>query len=213
MRDWRSWFEFGRTLPLAPGVHAPSRFSALLAAALQDCGDRTVIDAGCGAGLITIAALRAGARHVIAIDSDPAAVELTRRNVAETLGVQPVEVLRLDFRELDELDADLLAVNPPQRPASTLEAVEPDQRHLHVGGGADGLDTLRLVLRHTRAATVRTTAADTLPIRSVPAVSRRRVLTATLPMHRAWHPLTGPEAPVSVWELRRTPVSTAGSRP
>jgi hypothetical protein len=45
----------------------------------------------------------------------------------------------------------LLVVNPPRRPASILEAVEPDQRHLHEGGGPDGLETLRLVLGLTGA--------------------------------------------------------------
>ncbi|MFG1925238.1 50S ribosomal protein L11 methyltransferase [Cryptosporangium sp. NPDC048952] len=204
MSNWQSWFTLGAALPLAPGVHAPSRFSALLAATLGDCAGRTVIDAGCGAGLITIAALRAGAEHVVAIDADPAAVELTRDNVARTTGdVSPtrLEALQLDFRELARFDADLLAVNPPQRPESILQAVEPDQRHLHEGGGPDGLDTLRLVLKHTTAAIVRTTAADVLPIHTVEVRTPRRVLTATLPMHLAWHPLTGPEAPVSVWDL------------
>ncbi|MCO8276788.1 50S ribosomal protein L11 methyltransferase [Actinoplanes sp. TRM 88003] len=205
MSDWRSWFAFGSVLPLAPGVHAPSRFSALLAAALDDCAGRTVIDAGCGAGLITIAALRAGADRVVAIDIDPVAVELTRANVARTIGgvsSARLQTRQLDFRELSRIDADLLAVNPPQRPQSILKSVEPDQRHLHEGGGPDGLDTLRLVLDHTAAAVVRTTAADILPSHNLEGRTCRRVLTATLPMHRAWHPLTGPAAPVSVWDLR-----------
>jgi methylase of polypeptide subunit release factors len=208
MSDWHSWFVLGASLPVAPGVHAPSRFSALLAAAMGDCVGGTVVDAGCGAGLITIAALRAGADHVLAIDADPAAVELTRANVARTIAdLSPARLTarQLDFRELARFDADLLAVNPPQRPASILESVEPDQRHLHEGGGPDGLDTLRLILRHTTAATVRTTAADVLPIHKVEGRTRRRVLTATVPMHPAWHRLTGPQAPVSVWDLRAIP--------
>ncbi len=81
--------------------------------------------------------------------------------------------------------------------------VEPDQRHLHEGGGPDGLDTLRLILSHTTAATVRTTAADILPIHQVEGRTCRRVLTATVSMHPAWHTLTGPQAPVSVWDLAR----------
>ncbi|MEV4348759.1 hypothetical protein AB0J83_30245 [Actinoplanes sp. NPDC049596] len=109
---------------------------------------------------------------------------------------------QLDFRELAGFDADLLAVNPPQRPASILECAEPDHRHLHEGGGPDGLDTLRLVLKHTTATTVRTTAAGILPIHTVEGRTRRLVLTATVPMHRAWHPLTGPQAPVNVWDLQ-----------
>jgi hypothetical protein len=40
-----------------------------------------------------------------------------------------------------------------------------------------------------------------LPIRTLDGMTRHRVLTATIPMHPAWHPLTGPAAPVSVWDL------------
>ncbi|HHH82330.1 MAG TPA: 50S ribosomal protein L11 methyltransferase [Chloroflexi bacterium] len=39
-----------------------------------------VADLGCGSGILSIAALRLGARHVLALDIDPAAVQATREN-------------------------------------------------------------------------------------------------------------------------------------
>ncbi len=67
-----------------------------------------------------------------------------------------------DWRQLGPMAADLLAVNPPQRPTALMPDVPHDQRHLHDGGGADGLDGIRLVLAHTTATRVRTTAAAPL---------------------------------------------------
>ena len=45
-----------------------------------------VIDLGCGSGILSIAALKLGAGHVLAVDVDPAAVKNTREN-AELNGV------------------------------------------------------------------------------------------------------------------------------
>ncbi len=49
--------------------------------------DRTVVDLGTGSGVAAIAAARAGAAHVIGVDVDPTALEVTRANAAEN-GVQ-----------------------------------------------------------------------------------------------------------------------------
>jgi len=42
---------------------------------------RSVLDIGCGSGILTIAALRLGAARALAIDIDPAAVDTARRNI------------------------------------------------------------------------------------------------------------------------------------
>jgi SAM-dependent methyltransferase len=211
--DWRGWLDIAGAFAVAPGVHQPSAFSALLASTLSDVAERTVVDAGSGAGLISLAALRYGARHVVAVDSDAAALAVTAENV-ERLGGSAararLSLWQTDFAELGTVRADVLAVNPPQRPVGVLDGVEPGQRHLHVGGGADGLQTVRLVLRHARCAELRTTAAAVLPVTAESLGSTElgwsppRVLAeATLPMHPSWQPLTGsPEALVNVWSLR-----------
>ncbi len=58
-----------------------------------DLAGRTVIDFGCGSGVLGVAALKLGAAHVIAIDHDPQALLATRSNaeqngVADRLSVQ-----------------------------------------------------------------------------------------------------------------------------
>lgn len=204
--SWTAWYVFGLGLTTSPDVHRPSEFSALLASTLSDVWGRSVLDAGSGAGLITIAALSAGARHVIALDRDADALRDTASNVERLLGASARERLSLwqaDFTQLDVLDADVLAVNPPQRPTELLVDVEPEYLHLHEGGGRDGLDGLRLVLAHARCHEVRSTAADVLPLsalRSTP----RHLTTATLPLHPAWRPLVGgDDGKVSVWAFDR----------
>jgi ribosomal protein L11 methyltransferase len=57
---------------------------------------RTLIDYGCGSGILGIAALKLGAAHVVAVDLDPQALLSTRENarrneVAEQIIVQGIE--------------------------------------------------------------------------------------------------------------------------
>ena len=48
-----------------------------------------VLDVGCGSGILSIAAARLGAREVVAVDTDPVAVEATKKN-AETNALRSV---------------------------------------------------------------------------------------------------------------------------
>ncbi|MGH8881801.1 MAG: methyltransferase, partial [Stackebrandtia sp.] len=167
MADIEPWTALGSKLEVSTGVHRPSTFSAFLAATMADSDGQTVVDAGCGAGLVTMAALAAGARHVVAQDYDAAALADTVRNVEEHLGGGARARLSLwesDWRQLAVMHADVLVVNPPQRPAAVLPDVPAEERHLHEGGGADGLDGIRLVLEHAGTTRVRTTAAAVLDI-------------------------------------------------
>ena len=45
-----------------------------------DLTDKTVVDYGCGSGILAIAALKLGARHALAVDHDPQALEASRDN-------------------------------------------------------------------------------------------------------------------------------------
>jgi ribosomal protein L11 methyltransferase len=70
-------------------------------------GNEEVIDYGCGSGILAIAALKLGAKRVIAIDNDPQALQATRANAErnhidstriitqtpESLVVKPVNIL------------------------------------------------------------------------------------------------------------------------
>ncbi|MBK5929109.1 50S ribosomal protein L11 methyltransferase [Halochromatium salexigens] len=70
---------------------------------------RTLIDVGCGSGILAIAALKLGAARAIAIDHDPQALEATLENatvnaVADRLSVHPPE-------QMPQEAADLLVAN------------------------------------------------------------------------------------------------------
>ncbi|MEV0200660.1 50S ribosomal protein L11 methyltransferase [Nonomuraea sp. NPDC050691] len=204
------WAAVGRKLEAGPGVHRPSTFSAFLASTMHDTRAQVVVDAGCGAGLVTVAALAAGARHVIAQDYDAAALADTARNVVDLLGHEARERLTLweaDWRLLAPMSADLLAVNPPQRPAVLLPDVPADQRHLHDGGGEDGLDALRLILAHSSAQRVRTTAAAVLDPTALqdPNWTEPRLLAdIELPFDPAWRSLVPDlRGRVNIWEFTR----------
>jgi ribosomal protein L11 methyltransferase len=74
---------------------------------LQDEDPGSVLDVGCGSGVLSIAAAKLGFAPVVAVDFDPQAVEATARNAADN-GVD-VRVAGADLRE-DELPAADLAL-------------------------------------------------------------------------------------------------------
>ena len=66
-------------LAFGTGTH-PTTFLCLEWLDKQDLGGKTVIDFGCGSGILGIAALLLGAERVIAIDIDPQALTATKDN-------------------------------------------------------------------------------------------------------------------------------------
>jgi len=75
--------------------------------------DKTVLDYGCGSGILAIAALKLGAREAWAVDLDPQSLVVTRENaerngVAERLRIVPPSALPIDIT-VDFLVANILA--------------------------------------------------------------------------------------------------------
>lgn len=66
--------------------------------ALPEAARAPVLELGCGAGLVAVAAALAGAR-VLAADCEPLALALTRRNAKRNGVAERVETLRVDWRE------------------------------------------------------------------------------------------------------------------
>jgi methylase of polypeptide subunit release factors len=87
------------TLQLGPGVFSPTHTSRMLADALEVGPADTVVDVGCGSGVLAIVAARLGAGRVIGCDLSARAVEAARHN-ARRLGLDGV----CEFREGDLLD-------------------------------------------------------------------------------------------------------------
>ncbi|MBA1146843.1 50S ribosomal protein L11 methyltransferase [Ectothiorhodospiraceae bacterium WFHF3C12] len=71
---------------------------------------RTVVDYGCGSGILAIAALKLGAAHCVAVDNDPQALRATRENARRNEVGERLSVLHAD--EADTLEpADVLVAN------------------------------------------------------------------------------------------------------
>ncbi|MDD3518963.1 MAG: 50S ribosomal protein L11 methyltransferase [Chromatiales bacterium] len=138
-RDWvRAWMDdfqpmrFGERLWICPSNHAPPDPQAVnilldpglafgtgthptTALCLQWLDAHPpkgldVIDYGCGSGILGIAALKLGARHVRAVDIDPQALTATLDNAARNaIPERYIETLHPDA--LTDADTDLLLAN------------------------------------------------------------------------------------------------------
>jgi methylase of polypeptide subunit release factors len=196
-------------LRVSPGVHTPSPFTQSLVAALPRLDGLRVIDAGCGAGAVTIAALRRGAAHVSAWDIVPAAIDDMLENVRRHADPSRVTPHLGTFDCLAGVDADLLVTNPPQRPRAVWEQLPADARGVGAGG-EDGLEKLEEILANTRAPRV-ITSISTLTAPDLAPAARRHgfgqvslladVQGAHDPIWRHAGSLEG--ARIRVWDLRR----------
>ena len=90
-----------------PGIAAEVVFAARVHG---DIEGRSVLDAGCGNGILGIAAKLLGASRVLGVDIDSSAVEVARLN-ASRIGVE-AEWRKADIRDVRE-DFDTVLMNPP----------------------------------------------------------------------------------------------------
>ena len=87
-----------------------------------DLAGKTVVDFGCGSGILAIAALKLGAARVIGIDIDPQAIQASRDN-AERNGVAEQLELFLPEDQHKGLQADRLVVDILAGPLRELAAL------------------------------------------------------------------------------------------
>jgi ribosomal protein L11 methyltransferase len=99
------------------GAHPTTRLSLEL---LLELPRGSVLDVGCGSGVLSVAALKLGFGPVVALDFDSAAVEATRAN-AEANDVT-IDVREADCLVDDLPDADIVVANVSE---SVLEALAP----------------------------------------------------------------------------------------
>jgi ribosomal protein L11 methyltransferase len=178
-RDWeRSWLDdfrpmrFGERLWVCPsGSPAPGTDAVILeldpglafgtgthpttALCLEwleriELAGKTVIDYGCGSGILAIAALKLGATHVRGVDIDPQALLASEQNAARN-GV----LERLDLHNPDAMplaQADVLVANILSGPLIDLarslsDSVKPEGRLALSGILPDQAETVRNAFR------------------------------------------------------------------
>lgn len=138
-QDWqRAWMDnfqpmrFGQRLWICPSWHAIPDVNAVnvlldpglafgtgthptTAMCLQwldsiDVTDKTIIDFGCGSGILAIAALKLGAKQAIGIDIDPQALQASLAN-AQANQVEQQLTLYLAGQQPAQLQADIVLAN------------------------------------------------------------------------------------------------------
>ncbi|MGP1627889.1 MAG: 50S ribosomal protein L11 methyltransferase [Aggregatibacter segnis] len=87
-----------------------------------DLKDKTVIDFGCGSGILAIAALKLGAKSAVGIDIDPQAILASRSN-AEQNGVADRLQLFLSDAKPSDLKSDVVVANILAGPLKELYPV------------------------------------------------------------------------------------------
>ncbi len=74
-------------------------------------GGETVLDLGTGSGILAIAAAKLGAGRAIAIDNDPQAIEVAKKNAAENSVAGKINFMVEDFADFKPARVDLLVAN------------------------------------------------------------------------------------------------------
>jgi ribosomal protein L11 methyltransferase len=136
------------------GAHPTTQLCVELLLAL---GRGSVVDLGCGSGVLAIVAAKAGFAPVLALDSDEHAVEATRANAAAN-GVE-VEVKLADVFA-DELPRTDVAFANITRPALEMLAPRLHARRLVSSGYLPTDPSLLEPFRHVRRITRSGWAAD-----------------------------------------------------
>ena len=94
-------------------------------------GDEQIVDFGCGSGILGIAALLLGAKHMMGTDIDPQAIEATRAN-AERNGITTQQYQVYLAAETPAVTADMTVANILAGPLAELA---PTLAHLTRSGG------------------------------------------------------------------------------
>jgi hypothetical protein len=118
-------------------------FARLVALGVKTLGARRVLDVGCGCGIPTLTAARAGATDVLGVDIMPCNVELTRNNVQRARLSHRVRALHGSWDDVRagrlEVGAiDLVVANPPYVPSG---------RGVVVDGGPTGTRMVAEIVR------------------------------------------------------------------
>ena len=111
-----------------------------------------VLDFGTGTGCIAVALAAKNAEiELVALDKSPAALDLARENAAQYRLAHRIQFLLADRLAVVPagLPFDLVVSNPPYIPTAEIQTLSPEVRDFDpfdaLNGGADGLDTYRML--------------------------------------------------------------------
>jgi release factor glutamine methyltransferase len=135
-----------------PPVMAPSPLTELLAASLDPPVGGTVVDVGCGSGVLSVTAAEHGARLVYAIDTNPLALAETAA-LAKRAGcprrVLPILADLCDLSEVVSGLVDTILCNPPQLPCAANSNAGSSRSAYDAG--IDGRRYIRALIQEVQA--------------------------------------------------------------
>jgi ribosomal protein L11 methyltransferase len=133
--DWPLVIRLDPGLAFGSGTH-PTTALCLEWIDGLNLADRTVIDFGCGSGILAIACALKGARQVIAVDHDPQALQATRDNARRNDCQGLIDCLdpgQFNAQKVDSVVANILA-GPLIELAPVLQACVADGGQLILSG-------------------------------------------------------------------------------
>lgn len=118
-----------------------------------DMQEKTVLDYGCGSGILAIAALKLGAQQAVATDIDPQALLATQDNAARN-GVEPARLHTcypedLPLQAYDVVMANILSGSLVELAPTLLAALKPGGRLVLSGILAEQSDTIQAAYSRT----------------------------------------------------------------
>lgn len=115
-------------LAFGSGTHPTTALCLAWLAQQDDLTGKTVIDYGCGSGILAIAAAKLGASQIWAVDHDPQALQATQENAKKN----QVEIQVVLPEHLPKVTADIILANILAKPL--IELVTVFNTHLNTQG-------------------------------------------------------------------------------
>jgi len=93
------------------GAHPTTTLCIRLLEKYIEPGSDTVLDVGCGSGILSVASALLGAESVVAVDIDPVAVEVTKENAERNGVADKIAAMEGDLTKGLSVKADIVAAN------------------------------------------------------------------------------------------------------
>jgi len=127
------------------------QFSIGLLSSIPSFHDKTILDIGAGNGVLSIAAVKLGAKHVIINDIEKKFIQESKRNCFINDVLEHCSFVHSCCSKIPSKmfsDVDLILVNPPQLPSIGIPSYYNNNglALTFKSGGDDGYDVIRIIL-------------------------------------------------------------------